>query len=163
MKKILPFIFLICLIFSGCQKKQDLSTSTYKVKVDDIVINKSHAYVDVNEKLVLLAQVFPFNADNQNIIWKSDNENIAIVNGGIVIGKSEGRTNIIALSEDGEYSTYCTVFVSTPKLNYKNYQNNLQSTNFNNDCYFQNSSQNFNSLINDIYELEEIILEDNLT
>lgn len=121
MKKLVVLFFLICLIFSGCNSSNDLSSSIYKVSVNDIVINKSHAYVDIGNKIILLAQVFPFNADNQKVIWKSDNENIATVSGGIVIGKGEGRTIITATSEDGAYYANCTVFVSTPKLNYEDF------------------------------------------
>lgn len=120
MRKFVILLVLFSIMFTGCKNNQIIN-SGYYVSVNDIVINKSHVYVDVGDKIILLAQVFPFNANNQKVIWKSDNENIATVSGGIVIGKSEGRTIIKAISEDGEYSTYCTVFVSTPKLNYEDF------------------------------------------
>ncbi|MBE5746541.1 MAG: Ig-like domain-containing protein [Clostridiales bacterium] len=120
MKKVLIVILFFSLFLTGCNSAK-LGGSMYDVKVNDIVINKSHAYVDVGNRIILLAQVFPFNANNQKILWKSDNPSIASVSGGIVIGKSEGRTIISAISEEGEYYATCTVFVSTPKLNYENY------------------------------------------
>ena len=99
------------------------------IKVNDISINKSHLYVDVNNTEILLAQVFPLNANNQNIIWKSDNPSIAKVNDGIVRGVAEGRTNIIATSEDGNISTNCIVYVSTKKLDYENTYNAKKTNN----------------------------------
>jgi len=126
MKKSLIFILLFCLLFCGCKQNTN-NGKVNEIAVNNIVINKSHAYVDKGDKIILLAQVFPFNSDNQNIIWKSDNTNIASVDDGIVIGKNEGRTVITATSEDGNFSASCIVFVSTPKLNYDNYQNNLNT------------------------------------
>ncbi len=152
-------IFFFCFILIGCSGTQKVSGNP-NINVNDIVINKSHAYLNVGEKTVLLAQVFPFNADNQKIKWKSDNDNIAVVNGGIVVGTGEGRTVITCESEDGNFTDNCIVFVSTPKLNYNKYPNNLASTNFNNEYFIENLSKesNFindsvNDLFNKIYEI----------
>lgn len=157
MKKCLFLILIFCLIFCGC-KKSETNKNLNSISVNDIVINKSHAYVDEGSKVVLLAQVFPFNSDNQKINWKSDNSKIAEVNDGIVIGKSEGRTVITATSEDGGFSDQCIVFVSTPKLNYEKYQNNLNfETNHINNVNYNNTNNqfgNFNSnkeITNSIY------------
>lgn len=131
MKKVVIILLLFCFVFSGCNGSSEANLKAEKIAVNDIVINKSHAYVNEGEKVVLLAQVFPFNADNQKVDWKSDNVNIATVDGGIVVGKSEGRTVITATSEDGQFSTNCIVYVSTPKLNYNNYQNKIKDINQN--------------------------------
>ena len=152
MKKYYIFLILFCLIFCGCKEASPLPSSNISpIAVNDIVINKSHAYVDEGEKIILLAQVFPFNADNQKIHWKSDNENIAVVDGGIVIGKNEGRTVITATSDDGEISDKCIVYVSYPKLNYEDYPNNL---NFEQQSFKTKSNENvdiFNLINNKIY------------
>jgi len=132
-KKICIILILLLLCFvSACTAEAD-ETMSEIIKVNDISINKSHLYVDVNNTEILLAQVFPLNANNQNIIWKSDNPNVAKVNDGIVSGVSEGRTNITATSEDGNFSTNCIVYVSTKKLDYENtYNGNKTNVNFNN-------------------------------
>lgn len=129
MKKCFVLLLFCLLFFSGCQNNS-LDTNLERIAVNDIVINKSHAYVDEGSKIILLAQVFPFNADNQNISWRSDNSNVAKVEDGIVFGVKEGRTVITATSEDGNISANCVVYVSTPKLNYKDYNNNIKKQNY---------------------------------
>lgn len=132
MKKIFCLIIIIfcglCLV--GCQGEN--SNVLVPINVNDIVINKTHAYVNVGERLILTAQVYPFNADNQNILWRSDNIGVASVDDGIVVGNNEGRTVITCKSEDGEFEDKCIIYVSTPKLNYNKYPNNLAKTNIEN-------------------------------
>lgn len=140
MKKYFIFIILFCLVFSGCGSNNVKAKNDVEIAVNDIVINKSHAYVDKGDKIILLAQVFPFNSDNQKIHWKSDNPNVASVDDGIVVGKSEGRTVITATSDDGDISASCIVYVSNPKLDYEKYENNL---NFENQNVRRNSNNNF--------------------
>lgn len=141
MKKIvcLCFVFLFSICLVGCENNSANLVNT-QVAVNEIVINKTHAYVDVGDTIILTAQVYPFNADNQNIIWRSDNVNIATVDGGIVLGNAEGRTVITCKSEDGEFEDKCIIYVSTPKLNYSKYPNNLTSNN--------NKNVSFNTQIN---------------
>ncbi|MGN1207909.1 MAG: Ig domain-containing protein [Christensenellales bacterium] len=126
MKKFVCLFFIIilscCLV--GCSKPQ---ADAKVINVEEVVINKSHAYCNKGEKIVLLAQVYPFNANNQNVIWKSDNESIAVVNSGIVEAVDEGRTVITAQSEDGNFCDECVLYVSSPKLDYSKYPNNLIS------------------------------------
>ncbi|MGN1222715.1 MAG: Ig-like domain-containing protein [Christensenellales bacterium] len=171
MKKIF-IVFIFLLIFAcGCQKN-DTSSVVSLINVNDIVINKSHIYIDKGDSLVLLAQVFPFNADNQNIIWKSDNEDIASVDGeGLVTGITEGRTVITAESEDGGFTDKCVVYISTPKLNYSNYPNNQISSsnglpnikrlaeedNINYDYDFQ---EKINNTTDDVSDNNNIIQDD---
>ena len=122
------FVILLSLTLFGCGEDKKV-TNHIVVEVNDIVISKTHAYVDVGDTIILTAQVYPFNADNQKIKWKSDNSDIAEVNSGIVLGKKEGRTVITCLSEDGEREDKCILYVSSPKLNYNNYPNNLKKVN----------------------------------
>lgn len=144
MKKIvcLFFIVLFSLSLFGCDTAE--KTTHEIIKVNDIVINKSYAYVDVGEKIILTAQVYPFNADNQKIHWRSDNKNVAEVDGGIVVGNSEGRTVITCYSEDGEIEDKCILYVSTPKLNYSKYPNNLTNLSLENK-YAKPLSENSNT------------------
>ena len=124
MKKFVYLFFIIFLSFCmiGCADNAKIDSKI--INVEDIVINKSHAYCNKGEKVVLLAQVFPFNANNQKINWKSDNPNIAKVNDGIVEGLEEGRTVITAVSDDGDFYDSCVLYVSSPKLDYNKYKNN---------------------------------------
>lgn len=124
MRKFFFLVLIFCVFFSGCETKPN-NYNIDPIYVNNIVINQSHAYVNVNEKVVLLAQVYPFNADNQTIKWRSDNTSVAKVDDGVVFGVGEGRTVITAISEDGNFEAKCIVYVSYPKLDYYNTPNNL--------------------------------------
>lgn len=119
-KKILCLFLIFCCVFMVACGEVKKNSNANIISVNDISINKSHAYVDVDKSVVLLAQVFPFNADNQKINWKSVNPEVAVVSDGVVTGKSEGRTSVLAVSDDGELTASCIVYVSTPKLDYNN-------------------------------------------
>lgn len=57
---------------------------------------ETNSYVKINETIKL-----NFICDNKNIKWESSNENIAVVNDGVVTGKSIGNTNIKVIYNDG--------------------------------------------------------------
>lgn len=155
MKKIVCLFLILCsFFFLGCKENREVPQ---KISVEEVVINKSHAYVNLGERIILLAQVFPFNATNQNLIWKSDNENIATVDDGIVLGENEGRTVITAYSEDGNFFDNCIVFVSNPKLNYSLYPNNsnliskpISNFNIQDESYFENINNEFKKMQNEM-------------
>lgn len=152
------FIFSISIIsFFGCENNAQTSANQI-IKVEEVVINKSHAYCNEGEKIVLLAQVYPFNANNQNIIWKSDNPNIAVVSNGVVEGVATGKTIITAESEDGNFCDSCVVFVSTPKLNYDKYKNKLTSLNsVENEDLDNNYFSSFEKIFNEIENFNNLI------
>lgn len=65
-----------------------------------------------NGDTVRLTPIFtPSNATNKNVVWKSVDENVAIVYDGIVKGKNAGQTIITCTSEDGQYIAQCNVTV----------------------------------------------------
>ncbi|MFC0216301.1 Ig domain-containing protein [Paenibacillus chartarius] len=56
---------------------------------------------------------YPANATNQKVTWRSNDPNIAIVDGnGIVTGISKGSTQIVATSEEGQFTASQTVQVN---------------------------------------------------
>lgn len=56
--------------------------------------------------------VLPSNATNTNVIFKSLNEKVAIVDAnGVVIGVSEGNADIVITTEEGGFEAKCTVRV----------------------------------------------------
>lgn len=148
------FMFVFSFFLVGCNQSTNVSKIN-DIPVNDIIINKSYAYVDIGEKLVLSAQVYPFNANNQNIIWKSDNSSIAEVSDGIVIGKSEGRTVITSISEDGNFEDKCILYVSSPKLDYNKYPNNTINNEINNDINAKNINTQDNLNTEDNYNNDE--------
>lgn len=67
---------------------------------------------------LLSTRVFPSNATNQNIIWKSKNNKIASVDGnGRVTPVSVGMTEITASTEDGGFEAKCFVNVVNAAVN----------------------------------------------
>lgn len=82
--------------------------SEFKILSDSITV-KPGASTAVSYKIL------PSTAINKNVIWKSDNENIAkISNDGTVTGVSEGTTTITGTTEVGRLVQSCTVLVKNP-------------------------------------------------
>lgn len=68
-------------------------------------------YAD-GESRLLSARIFPEDATNQNITWKSKNTKVARVdNSGRVTPVGVGMTEVIAVTEDGEFEGKCFVNV----------------------------------------------------
>ncbi len=95
-------------------------TATCKVVVSPMIINieritiiESELLIGMGDKTKLEVIISPTNATNKNIIWTSDNIDIATVNEeGVVEGISIGETIITARSEDGGKKASCKVTVS---------------------------------------------------
>jgi len=98
-------IFLLLLFFSLNVEKPVLET----LSVETISMNEEYLVLKVGSTQVILANVYPYNANNQNIIWSSSNDNLASVENGVVTAHSVGNVQITAMSEDGEYSDYCYI------------------------------------------------------
>ena len=83
------------------------------VKVQGITLNESEYTLNVGETFQLTASVFPGNAGDRSVSWKSEHEEIANVKNGMVTAVSPGDTVITAESVDGsEVSASCTVHVA---------------------------------------------------
>lgn len=60
----------------------------------------------------LIASILPANATNQNVVWSSDNNAIAIVDqSGLVTSVNAGTANIVAKTQDGGKTAACRVTV----------------------------------------------------
>lgn len=71
--------------------------------------------VKTGENQQLTATILPYDADNKNIIWSSDDSSIADVNSkGVVSGIKAGQVLIRATSEDENISDFCVVTVNQP-------------------------------------------------
>ncbi len=82
--------------------------------------------IKVNDKFKLEATIIPFDADNKNIVWVSDNDNFAVVDNGTVTALKPGNVIIYAKSEyDNNISASCKVSIQQPvtgiSLNYSSY------------------------------------------
>ncbi len=60
----------------------------------------------------LIAKVAPENATNKDVIWKSNNPDVASVDNGAITAKSAGTATIIVTTVDGSFTAPCIVTVN---------------------------------------------------
>jgi len=98
---------------------QELSPVSYSFKVTttssitDIQLNQEKLEMNIGDKETLQATVYPLNAPNKAIKWKSDNTKVATVFNGTVRAVSSGTTTIYAMSQDGSVIAECVVTVKS--------------------------------------------------
>lgn len=99
-------------IFAQC------SVTVKPNNVSHISLSKTETQIEINQTLQLDAYLLPENATNSNVNWNSMNESIAVINSmGLVVGISEGWTNITATTMDGSsLSASCLVHVIAPSI-----------------------------------------------
>lgn len=82
------------------------------VSVTALALSDTSLNLAEGDEKILTATVFPDNATNKNVIWKSDNMNIATVKNGVVRAVGAGTTKITATTADGSISATCNITVS---------------------------------------------------
>jgi len=81
-------------------------------KVTDITLSKSELLLIPNETEMLIATVYPDDASNKTITWKSDKPEIATVdNNGLVKAIANGKAIITASTKNGKQTATCLVSV----------------------------------------------------
>lgn len=95
--------------------------------VTSVVLNTKEKTMKVGETYSLIATVNPNDADNKNIIWTSENPEIATIENGTIKALKAGVVKITAISEDNNNATdYCEVTVTQPTtgiiLNHSEYK-----------------------------------------
>lgn len=80
------------------------------VAVASVTLNQTEATVDVEGTVTLAATASPIYADNQTVVWTSDNETVATVENGVVTGVAEGEATI-TVTIDGKTAT-CAITVA---------------------------------------------------
>lgn len=97
-----------------------LKTSTTKIPVTGVSLNKSTLNLNVGDTEILIPTITPDNATSSTIIWSCDNNN-AKVEGGVVTALKAGTCVITATSDDttnGTIKATCSVICSN--VNVKN-------------------------------------------
>ena len=87
-----------------------------EVSITALSLDKSSSYVEEGNTFSLTATITPNDATNQNLIWSSNNEDVAIVDNGTVTGKAKGTATITVTTEDGKYSDSCNVTVTKKSI-----------------------------------------------
>ncbi|MSU00254.1 Ig-like domain-containing protein [Tissierella pigra] len=110
------------------------------INVSKVELETKSLTLKVGEKEALGFRIYPWNATNKNVIWKSSNENIALVDKeGIVTGVSAGESIITIITEDGNFSDSCIINILTDEqensareelINFINYMEYLRSENY---------------------------------
>lgn len=81
-----------------------------KVPVEGITLDQENiSFSDIGASVQLTATILPTDADNQKVIWKSSDTNVATVKDGKVTCTGYGTAIITATSEEGGYIATCNV------------------------------------------------------
>lgn len=81
-----------------------------KVPVAGVKLDQDNiSFSEINSSVQLTATVLPEDADNQKVLWKSSNIDVAAVANGIVTCKGYGTAVITATTEDGGFAATCNV------------------------------------------------------
>jgi uncharacterized protein YjdB/subtilisin family serine protease len=91
----------------------EITVNAPPVDVTGITLNKNTMTLIVGQTEQLLETIAPSDADNQSVIWTSDDEDIATVDeNGFVTAIAEGTATITATTVDGGYKAQCVVTVN---------------------------------------------------
>jgi hypothetical protein len=83
--------------------------------VEAVYIDPEVVMIGVGETMSLSPVFEPANATNRNVTWQSDDEGVVTVNAeGEILGISSGLTTVTVTSEDGAFTSLCTVRVIVP-------------------------------------------------
>ncbi len=98
------------------KKDNDALTSEKEIDdyihVNDIKLNVINNILKVNDSVQVNYELFPNDATNKNVLFKSNDENIAIVSSaGLITALNPGVTDIIVRSEDGNKSSFVRINV----------------------------------------------------
>ena len=87
----------------------------YKKPVASVSLNESEIEIEGGERFTLTATIEPTDAGNKEVRWASADEEIAsVTNTGVVFGRKQGTTTIIAYSvENEDIQATCTVTVTS--------------------------------------------------
>lgn len=91
------------------------SINVVPTPVTSLSINKTSINLAKGNSYELVCTVFPDDATNKEIVWKSNDSSVAVVDNGIVTAVSTGSTSIVATSKsNSNLSVSCRVIVTTP-------------------------------------------------
>ena len=88
---------------TDCSGVSDYLTVTVSntVCVSTVELNRASISLEKGDSIALAATVYPTNATNPAIHWRSTNTSVATVDGGVVTAKARGNAYIYAEAMDG--------------------------------------------------------------
>ena len=109
MKNRIWIVPALLLALSACVKET--------VRVTGITLDAVATELYVGETIRLAATVSPSNAENQTIIWSSENASVLKVSDGTVTAVSEGTARVVAKADDdGTITAACTIKVNAVEV-----------------------------------------------
>lgn len=86
------------------------------VAVTGVSLSSDSETIDAYTSISLSATVYPANATNQKVTWKSSNSSVAKVDqDGVVVAKKAGKATITVTTNDGSKKDTCKIVVVLPK------------------------------------------------
>ena len=82
-----------------------------EINVTEVQLDKTEIALKEGKTETLIATVLPENATNKNITWTSSNNDIAIVENGVITAIKEGNAIITVMTQDGSKTATCNVLV----------------------------------------------------
>lgn len=100
--------FVNAVTADGSQRKARVKVKVLQ-HVTGVHMKRSTAYLEVREGETLTGVLEPDNASNRNMVWTSDNPEIASAKGDKnkvrITGVAHGETRVVGVTEDGGYTT----------------------------------------------------------
>ncbi len=87
------------------------SGADFLVSVTDLELEQQKIAVEVGGKAYVRANLDPKDARNEEVIWHSDNPDVAGVTDGRITGRTVGTATVYAIADDGGFYDKCTVTV----------------------------------------------------
>ena len=84
-----------------------------RVAVTGVTLNKRSTIIRIGETETLTVTVKPANVSNKDVVWGSDNNEVASVSDGVVTGEGLGTTTIRVMTVEGGFRDGCSVTVSS--------------------------------------------------
>lgn len=116
-KKNIFLLLIAILLLSGCIKQQDSLVTSKKPR--EVVITTGVSISPWPMKTLMVGEVqsfnafiTPVNATNQNVTWQSSDSSVATIDSnGDLVALKEGKTNITAITDAGNYTSTCLITV----------------------------------------------------
>ena len=105
-------------LYRTCRSDNEAQTFIFEKVTTDISLNKTSTTMYVGNTETLNVTINPTDAVDKNVIWKSNNTEVATVDSyGVVTAKAVGTATITATTADGKYSVSCQVTVDCSHKN----------------------------------------------
>lgn len=96
----------------GFEATSVITVTDNAVSVTGISLSQTSASLEIGQTLSLTETITPAEATNKSVSWKSNNESVATVSGGVVTAIGAGSATITVTTTDGVKEASCAVIVS---------------------------------------------------